>query len=125
MIVKKDSIEKVKEMVEKGQKGAKVRLIKVEDIFEAIEKVEMRLQDISIPKKYWVGCRIYIDPEALPVSYMFEAEGTAAILERKASVWDLISVYRKRCQNKPYGGFRRIRLVLSEIAKQNIPEQIL
>ena len=125
MIVKKDSIEKVKEIVEEGQKGAKVRLMKAEDIFEAIEKAEAKLQSFGIPKKYWIGCRIYIDPEALPLNYMFEAKGTAAMLKRKASGWDLISVYRKKCQNKPYGDFRKVRLVLSKTAIENIPEQIL
>lgn len=125
MIVSEKSISEVQQMIDEAQANAKARLLKVDDIMNAIKDAESKLNELGIAKKYWIGCRVIIDPESVPMRYDFKAMGTCAVLERKASGWDLISVYRKKCQNKPYGDFRKVRLVLSKTAIENIPEQIL
>ena len=125
MIIKEKSMDKVQQMIDEAQKNAKARLLKVDNVFDAIKEAEEKLKELGIAKKYWIGCRIIIDPESVPIRYDFKAMGTTAILERKASGWDLINVFREKCKHEPYGRYMRFRLVLSDVAHANIPKEYI
>ena len=123
MIVKEKSKNKVQQMIDEAQKNAKARLLKVDDVMNAIKDAEEKLKELGIAKKYWVGCKIIIDPESVPMRYGFKAMGTCAVLERKSSGWDLVNVFRAKCKHEPYGRYMRFRLVLSEVAHNHIPKE--
>ena len=125
MIVSEKSISKVQQMIDEAQKNAKARLLKVDNVFDAIKEAEEKLKELGIAKKYWIGCRIIIDPESVPMRYDFKAMGTCAVLERKSSGWDLVNVFRAKCKHEPYGRYMRFRLVLSEVAHDNIPKEYI
>ena len=123
MIIKEKSMDKVQQMIDEAQKTAKARLLKTNDIMNAIKEAEGKLKELGIAKKYWVGCKIIIDPESVPMRYDFKAMGTCAVLERKSSGWDLVNALRVKCKHEPYGRYMRFRLILSDIAHANIPKE--
>lgn len=125
MIIKEKSMDKVQQMIDEAQKNAKARLLKVDGVFNAIKDAEEKLNDLGIAKKHWVGCRIIIDPESVPMRYDFKAMGTCAVLERKSSGWDLINVFREKCKHEPCGRYMRFRLILSDVAHDNIPKEYI
>lgn len=125
MIISEKSMGKIQQMIDEAQKNAKARLLKVDNVFDAIKEAEEKLKGLGIAKKYWIGCRIIIDPESVPMRYDFKAMGTCAVLERKASGWDLVNVFREKCKHEPYGRYMRFRLVLSDVAHANIPKEYI
>ena len=123
MIIKEKSISEAQQMIDEAQANAKARLLKVDDIMNAIKDAESKLNELGIAKKYWIGCRVIIDPESVPMRYDFKAMGTCAVLEHKASGWDLVNVFRTKCKHEPYGRYMRFRLILSDVAHDNIPKE--
>lgn len=123
MIAKEERKDKIQQMIDEAQANAKARLLKVDDIMNAIKDAESKLNELGIAKKYWIGCRVIIDPESVPMRYDFKAMGTCAVLERKSSGWDLVNVFRAKCKHEPYGRYMRFRLVLSEVAHNHIPKE--
>jgi hypothetical protein len=123
MKVDKKTLPQIQETIDEVQKRAKTRLIKADDIYDAILKAENKLYELNIPQKYWTGCQIHIEPEAVPIKYDYQAEGTAAIIERKDKGWELVRVYRDKCKRRRYGHYREVKLILSDVAHQNIPDK--
>lgn len=125
MIVSEKSISKVQQMIDEAQKNAKARLLKVDDVMNAIKDAEEKLKELGIAKKYWLGCWVIVEPESVPVNYKFEAMGTYAVIVRKSSGWKLANVFRDKCKQEPYGRHVQFKLILSDIAHDNIPKQYI
>ncbi len=114
-------LDKVEAMLDKVQDGCKARLLAVGDISHAVAKAEREREKLGIPRKAMIGSRIFILPEAVPRSYQWQAEGTGARLEYFSTGWFLVSVYRGRSEQRPYGGASKIVLALSDTAMAAIP----
>lgn len=52
MIIKEKSMDKVQQMIDEAQTNAKARLLKVDDIMNAIKDAESKLNELGIAKKY-------------------------------------------------------------------------
>jgi len=125
MIVSEKSISKVQQMIDEAQANAKARLLKVDDVMNAIKEAEDKLKELRIPKKYWVGCWVIVEPESVPMRYQFKAMGTYAVIVRKSSGWKLANVFRDKCKQEPWGRRMRAKLILSDVAHANIPKQYI
>lgn len=117
--------EKVTSLISEVEKKAKQRLMQpYQSILIDIEKAEKKLNELNIPKKYWLGCSVYIQPEKLPNSYKYKAEGTYMRIEYFASGWFVVSCFRGTCKKESYGGYSPSELWLSDLAQKNIQQQI-
>jgi hypothetical protein len=99
--------------IDAAQNGAKMRRLSAEKVNAAIKAAEHELTIQEIPKKHWRGCRIRIEPPAVPNSYKYAAMGTSATIERYPSGWFLVGVGRSWCPKKAYGGSAVNKLELS------------
>ena len=98
------------QIIDEAQANAKARLLKVDDVMNAIKDAEEKLKELGIAKKYWVGCKIIIDPESVPIV-------------RKSSGWKLANVFRDKCKQEPWGRRMRAKLILSDVAHNHIPKE--
>ncbi len=114
-------LDKVQAALDSVQSGCKTRLLSDANITHAIAKAERERERLGIPRKAMVGSKIYILPEAVPRRYRWQAEGTGARLEYFPTGWFLVSVYRGRSQQRPYGGGSEVILTLSDTAMAAIP----
>lgn len=113
--------DKVEAALDEVQSGCKARLLTVVEVERAVLKAERERERLGISKKDMVGSRILIMPEAVPRRYQWQAEGTGARLEYFSTGWFLVSVYRGRSEQRPYGGESKVILVLSPTAMAAIP----
>ena len=121
------------QIIDEAQANAKARLLKVDDVMNAIKEAEDKLKELRIPKKYWVGCWVIVEPESVPVNYKFEAMDTYAVIVRKSSDWKLANVkssdwklanvFRDKCKQEPWGRRMRAKLILSDVAHNHIPKE--
>ena len=98
------------QIIDEAQANAKARLLKVDDVMNAIKDAEEKLKELGIAKKYWVGCKIIIDPESVPIV-------------RKSSGWKLANVFRDKCKQEPWGRRMRAKLIFSDVAHNHIPKE--
>ena len=101
----------IQQMIDEAQANAKARLLKADDVMNAIKEAEDKLKELRIPKKYWVGCWVIVEPEAYAVSV------------RKSSDWKLANVFRDKCKQEPWGRRMRSKLILSDVAHNHIPKE--
>jgi len=103
----------VEQMIDEAQANAKARLLKVDDVMNAIKEAEDKLKELRIPKEYWVGCWVIVDPESV------------AVIVRKSSGWKLklANVSRDKCKQEPWGRRMRAKLILSDVAHNHIPKE--
>jgi len=111
------------QIIDEAQANAKARLLKVDDVMNAIKEAEDKLKELRIPKKYWIGCWVIVEPESVPVNYKFEAMDTYAVIVRKSSDWKLANVSRDKCKQEPWGRRMRAKLILSDVAHNHIPKE--
>ena len=113
--------DKVEAALDEVQSGCKSRLLTSADVTHAVAKAEREREKLGIPRKAMIGSRIFILPEAVPRSYKWQAEGTGAGLEYFSTGWFLVSAYRGRSEQRPYGGESEVILSLSDTAMAAIP----
>lgn len=101
----------VEQMIDEAQANAKARLLKVDDVMNAIKEAEDKLKELRIPKEYWVGCWVIVEPESV------------AVIVRKSSGWKLTNVFRDKCKQEPWGRHMRAKLILSDVAHNHIPKE--
>ena len=123
MIISEKSMGKIQQMIDEAQANARARLLKVDDVFNAIKDAESKLKELGIAKKYWVGCWVIVEPESVPMRYQFKAMGTYAVIVRKSSGWKLANVFRDKCKQEPWGRRMRAKLILSDVAHNHIPKE--
>jgi hypothetical protein len=113
--------EKIRAAITKAEGGATTRLLEPEWLKKAATKAEEQLFLLRIPEKEWLGCKIRSNPEKIPNSYNYRAEGTNATLERFSTGWFLISVGRYQTVKFSYGHLRTDYLILSVAASAAMP----
>ena len=109
--------------LKEAQKGCSSRVLSYTDIEAGIRKTEIFLEQLKIPRKYWLGCKVHFLPSKVANSYGADAQGTFATFECRASGWLLSELVRKSVGSQRYGRTERVRLELSGLAKQNIGER--
>ena len=108
-------------ILKKAEGSATVRLFETSRILPAVDGAEKKLKKLRIPKKSWLGCRIYLEPEHPANSYQYSAEGTYAFIDRFATGWFVIDIARMRVEKISYGSGVTVELALSESAHQKLP----
>ncbi len=121
MKIKVSNIEKVKAAVEKEESGCTARLLDLTDVPYAVKLADEKLNELGIPKKYWVGTVLLISPPKPANSYKYVAEGTYMRINRCPSAWFVTKVWRGPVYTTSWGTRSQIKMELSELAKQNIP----
>jgi len=120
-----DHTDKVKQAIKEAEGKATARTLEHWQIECVIEKAKKKLSALEIPKKYWIDCRITIEPETVANSYRSIAYGTCATLKRFSTGWFLTSVDRITCRSQSYGAPIKTTLSLSETAKAAIHDYVL
>ena len=107
--------EKIEAALNEVQSRAKARTISYEDILEAIDTIEEKL---NISKKAMVGviARVSLHCQHFPANYNGQPMGTEFTIQRFSS-WFLTGVSRENIEH-----VRKYRLTLSESAKAAILE---
>ena len=105
----------------KTEKKCKQRLLDPERIKKALDRAEVTLENLGIPKKYWLECKIVFIPAKPPNSYKDTAEGTYAKIEKFASGWFMTECDRRIVYSTSGGDLPTQYLELSHIARANIP----
>lgn len=107
--------EKIEAALNEVQSRAKARTISYEDILEAIDTIEEKL---NISKKAMVGviARVSLHCQHFPANYNGQPMGTEFTIQRFSS-WFLTGVSRENIEH-----VRKYRLTLSESAKEAILE---
>ena len=96
--------EKLQVSLKDAQKRARVRLLTVSDIQKAAVEVERKLHESKIPKTYWQGITVSVDPYRVSHSYDYpNPESTQAVLERGKEKWFLVDVFRGGCRSVSNG----------------------
>lgn len=94
--MKLKQINKLDEKLLAAQKGAKVRLLTHDTVWEKLSEVQDEL-DVYLYKKDQVGIRVLITVYTrVASSYNGIPLSTFVVLERGKTVWKLIDVYRER-----------------------------
>ncbi|EJE4192503.1 hypothetical protein M3904_003186 [Vibrio parahaemolyticus] len=94
--MKLKQINKLDEKLLAAQKGAKVRLLNHDTVWEKLSEVQDEL-DVYLYKKDQVGIRVLITVYTrVASSYNGIPLSTFVVLERGKTVWKLIDVYRER-----------------------------
>lgn len=106
--------EKIEAALNETQSRAKARTISYEDILEAIETIEEKL---NISKKAMVGvtARVSLHCQYFPAKYNGQPMGTEFLIQRFPSGWFLTGMVRSNIDHN-----RTYRLFLSESAKEAI-----
>lgn len=106
--------EKIEAALNEVQSRAKARTISYEDILEAIERIEKKL---NISKKAMIGVtvRVSLHCQHFPAKYNGQPMGTEFLIQRFPSGWFLTGVARRNVDHN-----RAYRLFFSEAAKEAI-----
>lgn len=115
--------DKIVNIIQKEEGRAEARIMVYCDIIGAIKSAEDSLQDENIPKKYWKGCRVFINPGKVPSSYSWPAEGTFITLEKYTSGWFMVTCCRDTVQSCKHGKSQFYKLQLSRLAIENRPTE--
>ncbi len=121
MKINTNNEDKITEAIEESQGMAVARYMDYNDVEKAVKGAEESLENEDIPKKYWKGCRIFLNPGHVPNGYRWKAEGTFIIIERFTSGWFLVKCAREPVQHCSYGKAQYFKLQLSRIAIENRP----
>lgn len=105
--------DKLKARLELVQTRSQTNEITIEDIQESIEYLESRLAEL-LPKKYWQGCSVYVDVNAVNKNTSYTPKTTHFRLERGASSWFVHDVYREYRNTHRYRGLTEHVLKYSE-----------
>lgn len=85
------------------QERARVRRLSLSDLKADVAEAERRLTRAGVPKKYWPGVLVRVDPYRVPLSYRYFAETTVATVTYRARKWRLVNVERIRCARESHG----------------------
>lgn len=116
-----DAAAPVTSALESVQARCTARTITAQDIAQAIEEIEDRLNLIST-KTDSIGTIADVDINAqdFPTAYKYTPESTQITLERKSSGWVLKYIERNRCKSPA----NRIVLTLTEATKAHMAERV-
>lgn len=118
------NIEKTKKLLEEKQKLARTRKADIDDVLNAIKHAENKLLNLNIPKKYWKGSRVIVNPEKVCNSYKYSAEGTFVTIERKSKKWEVVGIFRGWTGSCARGSSKSYELELGEETFSRIPRTI-
>jgi len=121
--VSKANEKKITEAISTVEGKATVRKLYYGRLVDAVERAEKQLGELKIPKKFWVGCSITCEPEAVGNSYNkgYPGVGTWGKLKRFPTGWFVIGITRTYVRQVAYGNSKRIILSLADEAKATIP----
>lgn len=119
IIINKKNVEKIKAELNDAQKRCSVRLIQVEQVFEAVAKMEEYRKKYGILKKNMEGVtvRVNLYQDRFPSAYKYTPEGTVLRLLFKGGKWRLFYAYRDTCEGSRK---ERYKVELTEDAKENV-----
>jgi hypothetical protein len=107
---------KVGQAIDVEQARSKQRTLTWLTVQEELHQAEQALRAMSIPQKYWEGCKVHVQEHfKLPNAYKYLAESTCVSIVRGANAWYFVRAYRAA------GNSGRSSLTLSETAIANIP----
>jgi hypothetical protein len=117
--------EKIDKEIAQEQGKSRVRILDYERLVSAVEGAEKQLKKLRIPQKYWKGCKIVCEPEAVCNSYNrgFSSVGTWGRLERFSTGWFVTDISRTFVRQVAHGSSERDILRLSPLAKESIPTE--
>ena len=90
-----ENAEKIQEVLDKAQKGARERKAHSYQVFQARTKGEKLLDSKEVPQKYRKGFRIIYGETISCNSYNYIPRATFFTLERGSKDWFLVSAVRK------------------------------
>lgn len=108
----------VKAILGNVQKRAKTRCFRYSEINDYMERLEAKLANLEIPKKYRPGTRAVIGNESFPGAYKYIPIGTIINLERGGNNWFITACYRTSCDGKNH-------IVFTEKQKEIIAENAI
>ena len=123
MKINVNDIEKVKKAIDEREGKARSRTFDPQEIPKIIKEAEKKLVSLEIPKKYWKGCTIFCEPESVPNSYKYSAEGTFVNIVRYSTGWFVTGAGRNWCKKCAYGAHSKQELSLSQNAFDAIPSR--
>ena len=111
---------KLQEKINEVERGCKARLLSISEITDAVERAEIKLlEELEVPKKYWIGTKILIFPPGTARNYYGTAHGTYCEIERYKTGWFVVKIERIPCNFADAS----VRLHLSEQTIQAIPDR--
>jgi len=102
--------DKIAEVLDAAQSGCRSRTATAEDVKHWAARAEARLHGAGVPKAMRKGSVASVEPEKVPNSYRYPAEGTYLHLERGASAWFLIGANRGRAGSCAGGSAARMHV---------------
>lgn len=90
--------------------NATARTMSVYDCNQVVTKIEKTLNDLLIPKKYWVGASATYSEQVYCTSYKYEYATTEIKIERFASGWFVVGLRRPNCYPSSSGNDYKIHL---------------
>jgi len=100
MKINTENKNEVENLLDRVQERAQLRCFRVAEISDYTEKLESRLAELEIPKKYRARMRAVIGNESFPGAYKYIPMGTIINLERGSNNWFITACYRTSCNGK-------------------------
>lgn len=87
----------IRDAIAQAEGRAKARTINPVDVFDAVAEIS---EHYNLPKKYMVGLRFSVDPNArhFPNAYKYTPESTQFCVEYCSSGWFLTGIAREACK---------------------------
>lgn len=88
----------IRDAIAQAEGRAKARTISVQDILDSVVEIS---EHYNLPKKYMVGLRFSVDPNAqhFPNAYKYVPESTQFCVEYCPSGWFLTGIAREACKS--------------------------
>lgn len=92
-----ENIDAIRAAITAAEGRAVVRTISPQDILDAVAEIS---EHYNLPKKYMVGLRFSVDPNArhFPNAYKYTPESTQFCVEYCSSGWFLTGIARETCK---------------------------
>lgn len=119
IIINRNNVERIRKALDDAQKRCSVRLIQVEQVFEAVAKMEEYRKKYGILKKNMEGVtvRVNLYQDRFPSAYKYTPEGTVFHMIYRGGKWRLYAIYRDICEGNEN---KRYTVTLTETAKENV-----
>jgi len=96
--IARPAVNSMNPVIDEAQSRARCRKISATSVVDRVVEAERKLDRLGIPLKYRAGAKVTIGPgaERFPNAYDAAIGYTAAVLERMATGWRLLSVAREK-----------------------------
>jgi len=95
--ISRENADAIRDAITSAEGRAVVRTISVQDILDSVVEIS---EHYNLPKKYMVGLRFSVDPNArhFPNAYRYTPESTQFCVEYCSSGWFLTGIAREACK---------------------------